>query len=175
MQSLPQPPGRLVGMGRSFEQTTGSLINVSDFKLCGIELVARSHAADDGNVAFFTRKNEIDLRRDGIDGIDDVIVSMAEESIGVFRQVEVFDGIDNGFWVDRKNAVFHGIRLFLPDRLRRRMDLTVDVREADTVVVDEDDMANARTRKAFDSVRANATDTKDGNGALSELVHRSVT
>ena len=50
------------------------LIDVRDLEFRRIELVTGTHAADDRRTGCLTGHDELDLRRYGIDGIDDIIV-----------------------------------------------------------------------------------------------------
>ena len=51
------------------------------------------------------------------------------------------------------------------------MDLAVDVRQADEVIVDEDEMADTCAREPFGYEGADAADAKDGHRTLRQLLH----
>ena len=116
-------------------------------------------------------QDEVDLARHRVDGIDNVVVRHREEALGLLGQVEVLNRIDNSLRVDVEDALLHRLRLLLADRLRRRMDLAVDVRQADEVIVDEHEMADTGSREPFCHKRADAADAKDGHRAVCQLLH----
>ena len=116
-------------------------------------------------------QDEVDLARHRVDGIDNVVVRHREEALGLLGQVEVLNRIDNSLRVDVEDALLHRLRLLLADRLRRRMDLAVDVRQADEVIVDEHEMADTGSREPLCHKRADAADAKDGHCAVCQLLH----
>ena len=51
------------------------------------------------------------------------------------------------------------------------MDLAVDVRQADEVIVDEDEMADTGARESLCYEGTDAANAKDGHRALRQLLH----
>ena len=116
-------------------------------------------------------QDEVNLARHRVDGVYDIIVVHREEAVRLVGQVEVIDRVDDCLRIDVENALFHRLRLLLADGLRGRMNLAVDVRQADEVIVDEDEMADTSARKPFGYEGADPADAKDGHRALCQLLH----
>ena len=117
------------------------------------------------------REDEMDLPRDRIDGIDNIIVMLREKPLRALRQIELLDAVYDSAWVDGENAFPHRLCLFPSDRLRRRVDLPVDVREADEVIIDEDDMADAGACQSFRRIRTDTTYAEHRDRRRGELLH----
>ena len=89
----------------------------------------------------------------------------------MIRQIKRIDRIDDGLWIDIKDPRLHRLRLLLANRPGRRMNLAVDVRQADEIVVDEDEMSDTSTCKSLRHERADAAHTENRHGAVCQLLH----
>ena len=91
--------------------------------------------------------------------------------VGCFGRVECLVCAHYGVRVDVFNALGRNIHLVLTDRLARRVDLAVDVCQADFVVVDEVERAYTAARKRLYRVAAHAADTENGYARILQHLH----
>lgn len=126
------------------------LVDVCDLEFRRIELVTGAHAADDRRAGCLTGHDELDLRRHGIDRIDDIIILLEMEFRTGFRQEKALVTMDDAVRVDVMDALRHHLGFIAPDALVGGYDLTVDVREAYGVVIHEVDRADTGAREGFD-------------------------
>lgn len=143
------------------ERVDRGLIDVRDLEFRRIELVTGAHAADDRRAGCLTGHDELDLRGDRVDRIDDVIIIFEMEFRTGFRQEKALVAMDDAVRVDVMDAFRHHLGFIAPDGLVGGDDLTVDVREADGVVIHEVDRADAGAREGFDGETTDAADTED--------------
>ena len=95
------------------QRADGCLVNISHFQRSGIDLIARTHAADDGRTGGIGLHDHGQLAGDGIDGVDHVVVLGKVELILGIRRVEGLVDVDHGVGVDLQNAVAGDLDLVL--------------------------------------------------------------
>ena len=81
---------------------------------------------------------------------------------------------DIGLRIDVEHAVAHDVGLVLPDGLPCGDDLTVDVRQADLVVVNEVKGADAAADKGLAGIAADAADAEDRHACVLQGLHGRV-
>lgn len=81
---------------------------------------------------------------------------------------------DIGLRIDVEHAVAHDVGLVLPDGLPRGDDLTVDVRQADLVVVNEVKGADAAADKGLAGIAADAANAEDRHARVLQGLHGRV-
>ena len=119
------------------QRADGGLVDVRHLKAGGVHLVARAHGADDGGARLLGLDHKGDLAGDGVDGVHHIVVLGKVELILRFGGEEGLVGRDLDVGVDVMDALFRHIHLVLAHRLAGGHDLTVQVGQADLVVVDE--------------------------------------
>ena len=77
----------------------------------------------------------------------------------------------DGVRVDVKDSLFGHIHLVLPHGFPRCEDLAVDVCEADLIVVDQIQRADAAARQSLRRIAAHAADPKHGHTGMIQLFH----
>ena len=79
--------------------------------------------------------------------------------------------MDDAVRVDVMDALRHHLGFIAPDALVGGDDLTVDVREADGIVIHEVDRADTGAREGLGCETADATDTEDDDAGLLQNLH----
>ena len=127
------------------ERADGGFINICHAEGGGVYLVARAHGADDRNARLLCGKHQPHFARDGVDGVDHVVI---------LREIKLrfFSGQEKGLvcrhltvGIDGADTGFRCVDLAFADGLARGKNLTVDVGQADPVVVDQVERASAST------------------------------
>ena len=148
------------------ERIDRGLIDIRDLKFRGIQLVAGAHAADDRRTGCLTGHDELDLRRHGINRIDDVIIIFEMEFRTGFRQEKALVTMDDAIRVDVMDAFRHHLGFIAPDGLVGGDDLTVDIRETDGIIIHEVDRTDAGAREGLNCETADAADTEDDDAGV---------
>ena len=73
--------------------------------------------------------------------------------------------------VDLRDPFGSDVHLVLTDRFTRGVDLPVDVRQTDLVVVDQIDRADPGPDKRFDRIAADAADAENRHACVPQLLH----
>ena len=79
--------------------------------------------------------------------------------------------IDFCLWVDVEDTVFHDIDFVFSNGASGGNDLTVQVGEADFVVVDQVKFTNSTSYKCLYGITADSTDSKNGNSGVCQFLH----
>ena len=82
--------------------------------------------------------------------------------------VELGARLDRRVGIDQAQALGHHLDLGLAERALHRVELAVDVRDADPIVVDEDHAADAAAHERLGRERADAADAEHGHGRARE-------
>lgn len=99
--------------------------------------------------------------REVVDRVDDEIGLGREELRAALLVVELARGFDLAGRVHEPEALGHHVDLSFADRALHRVKLTVRVRDADLVEVDEDDRADAGAREGLRGEAAHTADADD--------------
>ena len=145
--------------------------NIRHAESGGVYLVARAHGADDRNARLLCGKHQPHFARDGVDGVDHVVI---------LREIKLrfFSGQEKGLvcrhltvGIDGADTGFRCVDLEFADGLARGKNLTVDVGQADPVVVDQVERARTGARQRLYGIAADAADAEDGNTASGKDLH----
>ena len=138
---------------------------IGDAEAGGIELIARPHRRDDGNICLPRRRNEVQLGGDVVNAVGDIVVPRERHEMRRLGQVKERMRRDFAFGVDLRDARAHDVRLAFSHRGRERDELAVDVALLDDVFIDEREMSDARPRERFGTKAAHAAQTEHGDAA----------
>ena len=142
------------------KRTDGGLVDIRHLKGGGVHLVPGAHAANDGRAAALRLLDELELAGHGVDRVDDVIVLGKVELLRGLRCVKGLIRVDHGLRCDLKDALFGNVHLVLSHGLARGEYLAVQIRQADPVVIDEVERADAAARERLYRVTAHAADAE---------------
>ena len=113
----------------------GGLGNVRHPEGRTVQLIAGTHAADDGGTHRKGPLGKAEFSRDSIDGIHNIIILCKIELIRRFRGVEDWIGIDHCIWINVQNAFFGHLHLQPAHSGMGSQKLAVDIGDADGVAV----------------------------------------
>ena len=153
------------------QRADGCFVDVCYLKSSRVEFVSGSHTADDRNAGFFGFHDELDLCSYGIYCIYNIIILGKVKLILGFWKVEAFVDINFCLWVDVEDAVFHNIDFVFADSASGGDDLTVQVGEADFVIIDQIKFTNSTSHKCLYGITADSTDSKNGNSGVRQFLH----
>ena len=89
------------------------------------------------------RLDEVELARHRVDRVEDVVIARGEEVLAVRGVVARTDEVQSDIGVDVAAARGERVGLILADGGVQRLELTVQIRGADSVIVDECQLADA--------------------------------
>ena len=153
------------------QRADGGLVDVRHLKAGGVHLVARAHGADDGGARLLGLDHKGDLAGDGVDGVHHIVVLGKVELILRFGGEEDLVSRDLDVGVDVMDALFRHIHLVLAHRLAGGHDLTVQVGQADLVVIDEVQRTHTAAGQRLDGIAAHAADAKHCHTGTVQLFH----
>ena len=114
--------------------------------------------------------DKLDLAGHGIDRVHHIIIFFEVKSCCRLRHKKSLVCIDGRLRIDVQNTFLCRIHLVLADRAVRRDDLTVQVREAYLVVIDQIQRSDTAPRQRFHNIASHAADPKYRNtGTLQSL------
>ena len=108
----------------------------------------------------------------GVDGIDDVVVTVEVELLGGLLREYLLQRCDVGHGIDGEQTLAEGFHLHLADGLGGGHQLAVDVGDAYTVAVDEGEVADAAAHQALGAPRAYAAHAEDDDAHVADTLHR---
>ena len=147
------------------------LVDVGDLERGGVQLVARAHTADDRRARGLRLHDQCDLAGHGVDGVNDVVVPGKVELVGGVGRVECLVNVDVAVGVDLQNAVPRDLDFVFCHGLARCQDLAVQVRQADLVIVDQVQCADAAAGQRIDGVAADTADAEHRHPGVEQPVH----
>ena len=147
------------------------LVDVQYLEQCRIEFVRRPHARDDRYTACAAPARQINLCRHRIHRIHDIIITLRKKIIRILRQIKRLYPCHLAVRGDTVNAHRHCFDLRHPNGIRTCVDLPVDIRHIDAVVVNECQMPNTRTGKSLGGKRTEAANTKHSDGGAGKPRH----
>ena len=110
------------------------------------------------------------LRRQGVYGVDDVVVAMAVKEFGEgFVLEEGLDRLELERWVDRAKTLSKHCRLSLPDSLGRRYELAIDIGGLYGISIDDRHAPYPCTSDEFGCIASYTTEADDEHMARCEL------
>jgi len=78
-----------------------------------------------------------------VDGVDDVVESRIENLIGITFSKKRFEAVDLAIWVDGLNSARHGGGFLSANLTVHRVELAIDVGDADFVEVNHRDLPDS--------------------------------
>ena len=147
------------------------LVDVGHAEGSGIELVGSSHARDDGDVEGIAAFDELELSSHCVYAVHDIVILAEVDLVGVGGHVKHLMLMHDATAVDVMDTSLGHVDLMLADRGDERIDLPVDIGEADTVVVEEVEFANSAACQYFHHITTDATNAKDGYTGAAERVN----
>ncbi|CRD97861.1 Uncharacterised protein [Bordetella pertussis] len=125
-----------------------------------VGLAAGAAAQQQRHAALARVQDHGDLGRRLVGAVDDRGIGTAQHLHHVIGRDEFVDTGHGAGRVDLADALRHGLDLGLPQRVRQRMDLAVDVGFGDMVQVDQGQGAHAATRQRFGGPGADAAQAR---------------
>lgn len=119
-------------------------------------LFPSAHGGEDGNALSLRRLDEVELARHRVDRVEDVVIARGEEVLAVRGVVARTDEVQSDVGVDVAAARGERVGLILANGGVQCLELTVQIRGADSVVVDERQLTDARAHQRLDRVAAHA-------------------
>ena len=116
--------------------------------------------------------DEVELARHRVDRVEDVIIARGEEVLTVRGVVARTDEVQSDIGVDIAATRGECVGLILANGGVQCLELTVQICGADSVVVDERQLADARAHQRLDRVAAHAAKAEYGHMAVPQGVHR---
>ena len=153
------------------QRADGGIVNIRNFQGGSIQLVARAHAADDGRARCLRLHDQFQLALYRVDGIDHVVVLAEIELVGGVWHVERLVGVHHGVRVDIMDALFRHIHLVFAHRFAGGQDLAVQVGQADLVVINQVQRANAAACQCFHRIASNTANAKHGHTGVVQTLH----
>ena len=147
------------------------LIDVRHLKHCRIQLVAGAHAADDRRSCLLRLHDQRNLCRHSIDCIHDIRIAGKIELVLCLWQIEALVHLHLAVRVDVENAVTHDLRLIFSHGAARCDDLTVQIGEADLIIVDQIDGSHTASHQRLYGVASHTTNTKNSDPRTREPLH----
>ena len=141
----------------------GGLVDVRDLKSGGVQLVAGAHRADEGCTGGVGHLCQQELGGDGIDGIHHIVILGEVEFCCRIRQEEGREGTDLAVRVNGEDPLFGGIHLQLADSMMGGNDLPVDIRQADPVMVNQINGADAAAGQGLHHMAAYTANAENGH------------
>jgi len=117
--------------------------DVRDTQLRSIQLVSRAHGGENGNASSLRHLDEVELARHRVDRVEDVVIARGEEVLAVRGVVARTDEVQSDIGVDVAAARGERVGLILADGGVQCLELTVQICGADSVIVDECQLADA--------------------------------
>ena len=148
------------------QRADGGVIYIGNLQLSGIQLVSRSHAADDGHLirpGFFDQHQ---LGGNRINGVHHVIKAGKIKFPGSFRCEKAGAHIHPGLGINRKDALFHNLHLFFPDGGAGGDQLAVDIGQAHLVVVHQHEGTYTAPGKGLRCIGTHAADSENRYGGV---------
>ena len=137
------------------------LIDVRHLKHCRIQLIAGAHAADDRRSCLLRLHDQRNLCRHGIDCVHDVRIARKIELVSRLRQIEALVHLHLTVRVNVEDAVPHDLHLIFPYGAARCNDLTVQIGEADLVIVDQIDSSHTAAHQRLYGVASHTAKNSD--------------
>ena len=106
-----------------------------------------------------------------VDGIDHIVVLAEIELVGGVWHVERLVGVHHGVRVDIMDALFRHIHLVFAHRFVGGQDLAVQVGQADLVVINQVQRANAAACQCFHRIASNTANAKHGHTGVVQPLH----
>ena len=147
------------------------LIDISHLKAGRVHLVACAHGADDGGARLLAFHHQRQLAGNGVDGVHHIVVLGKIEIVLRLRAKEAPVGGHLDVGVDIVDALFRYIHLILPYRAAGGDDLTVEVGQADLIVIDQIQCAHAAACQRLHRIAAHAADAKHCHPGVVQLFH----
>ena len=147
------------------------LVDISHLKAGGVHLVTCAHGADDGGARLLAFHHQRQLAGNGVDGVHHIVVLGKIEIVLRLRAKEAPVGGHLDVGVDIVDALFRYIHLILPYRAAGGDDLTVEVGQADLIVIDQIQCAHAAACQCLHRIAAHAADAKHCHPGVVQLFH----
>ena len=122
-------------------------IDIHHRKECGVEFVGRSHTRNQRYIPCLTLYGKIHLRRHRIHCIHGIVIMRRKKGIRLLRQIKRTNFAYPTMGIDRSNALCHDRGLGFSHRLGECVNLAVDIRHVDRIVVDERQAAYTGARQ----------------------------
>lgn len=147
------------------------LKDVSHDKAGGIELVSRTHTADQRDVCRVCTHGKLDFCGNGIDRVHDVVEGGKIKGVRIFGQEKFVTDSDLAIGIDVADAIAGNVGLIPSDRAVEGNELTIQIGFGDRVVINEGDVTDACSSQCFDGVASDAADPKDRHVRRIESVY----
>lgn len=131
------------------QRTAFHIPELADSDARGVGLQGSSHRREKGGCGVGSSLDEQELVFQGVDGIDDIVVTTEVERIGRLFAVDGLNSDDVSIRVDGEQAFTKTRHLGNTHGERRSHELTVDVAGTDDIAINDSQMAKAGTDEGF--------------------------
>ena len=142
------------------QRANGGFVDIRHLKGRGIHFVARPHAADDGRTCPLCLLDKLQLAGNGVDGIHHIIILAEVKQRRRLGRIKGFVGVYNDIGAYILDALLRHIHLVLPHGFAGGEDLAVQVCQANSIIVDEIQRANAAAGQCLHGIAAHAPNAK---------------
>ena len=117
-------------------------------------------------------QNEVYLVLEAVNGIDDIVVGLKLEHLGVLGGINLLHSIDFGLWVNLQKAFLQHLHLDQSHRLGGGLQLSVDIGDTHAVAVHNGKVTDAASHKALGTPTAHTPHTEDDDALAHDTLHR---
>ena len=129
----------------------------------GIQLVAGAHGADDGDARLRRLLHQGELGGDGVHRVHNIVILPQVKFPGGVRQVEEGMGANLAVGIDLRHPEPGSLGFFHAQGGMGSQDLTVQVGNAHSVLVDQVQLADACPGQGLHHIAAHASQSEDGH------------
>lgn len=156
------------------ERTTMDFVELRHADACGIHLQRCTHGGNEEGRGLASAKEKMSFFGERVDGIDDDVVGVELERLGILRVVDVLDGSDFGGRIDGEETFAEHFHLHLSHGLRGGHELAIDIADVHAVRIDNGEMHHAGAHQAFCAPAAHAAHTEEDDAQLMKMLQRSI-
>ena len=141
-------------------------LKIGHVQPCRIQFVSGPHDGDKRYAGFRRFPDDLDLAAHGIYGVHDAVPDRKIKRISRFRKEKSLAFPHGALRCDVADAFFGEIHLVFSHRRMKGEDLTVQVAQADAVVIDQINCTDPASGESFRSIAAYAAESEDGDAAV---------
>ena len=144
------------------------LAEVGHSQSAGVEFVGGSHAAYMSDAESVATSRYFHFGFDGVNTVDNVVVSAEVDVIGVLGQIELLERGYLAVRIDVGDTFGHNVYLRAPYGRVKRYYLAVDIGSRHNVVVDDVDGSDTAAGEHFNDITSHSPDAEDDDAAVGE-------
>ena len=110
-----------------------------------------------------------------IDGVDDHVVSVEREGLGIFCTINILHGADLGIGIDAEQAFPHHLYFHTPHGRHSGGHLAVDIRDAHPIGIDQCEPAHTRSHQTLGAPASHTADTEEDDTQGADALQHPIT